>query len=82
LEYWLSGRLFPRNFTEVAKMPDLTEKPKDDIQTLKDKVTRHEQYFRLAGALAIIFGLTGAYGWNALQTLRQQVEDVHDPSGQ
>ena len=63
-------------------MTDLTEKPKDDIQNLKDKMTRHEQYFWLAGALAVIFGLTGAYGLNVLQTLRQQIEDVHDPLGQ
>ena len=61
-------------------MPDVTEK--DDIQSLKDKVTRHERYFWLAGALAVIFGLMAAYGLNALQTLRQQIEDVHDPLGQ
>ena len=63
-------------------MSDPTEKLKDDIQNLKDKVTRHEQYFWLAGALAVIFGLASAYGLNAFQTLRQQIEDVHDPLGQ
>ena len=54
---------------------DLTEKLKDDIQNLKDKVNRHEQYFWLAGALAVIFGLTGAHGLNAFQTLRQRINE-------